>query len=268
MKQFVKYALALSLCLAVLCCTACGSSSKKDSAAAPATATSAVEEQSKDEAKTDAAEVTSKTVKKSSSKGTATSTTKAAAKAKTTAKAKASATTKATTRAKNATTKKASTTKVSTTKKASTTKASSQTKTVSVAGPDGTLSVKIPEGWSYRKCSVGSGMLAVGDYGFLIYPDDSTGGYLEISYARYVGACGEGMTEKTQTIAGKTATVGYASGSKNWSYIIYGGPNGHVIAIADNADTWMTSKSTDVNTIINSVKLDTSTKTGAYPDEA
>lgn len=110
--------------------------------------------------------------------------------------------------------------------------------TVTQAGPYGSVTVTIPEGWEYRACPAGDEHLVWGDYGIQFYPGGVKEGCVELAYHHAFGVCGTGLEEVQQTVAGDSANMGYYDGSSIWTFVACCGKNEKIVAVTDKVESW------------------------------
>lgn len=111
-------------------------------------------------------------------------------------------------------------------------------KNVTAEGPYGSLTITIPDDWSYEIRGVGDDKLLSADYGICLYPTNVSNGYIEVGYHSAFGVCGTSLETVATTLAGDNAFIDYYGGSKIWSYICFDGNNKGIVAIASEVDDW------------------------------
>lgn len=104
-------------------------------------------------------------------------------------------------------------------------------------GPNGSITVTLPDGWEYRVCDVGDSELINGDYGLHLYPAGQEG-FIEIAYTEQFGVCGMGLEEEKRTIAGIECTVGYFDGDPIWSFVVFGEGHDGIVANTVLVSDW------------------------------
>lgn len=130
-------------------------------------------------------------------------------------------------------------------------------------GPYGSISVILPDGWSYKLCPVGDETLLSADYGIHFFPADAKEEYIELGYHSFWGVCGTGLTTETKTLANDTASIGYYDGSDIWSFISYGGSNEGIHAINSSSGDWQQTYSEQAIDILDSLVYNPNEQTGA-----
>jgi hypothetical protein len=110
--------------------------------------------------------------------------------------------------------------------------------TATVQGPYGSVSLTIPEGWSYTICNVDDDKLLSADYAIHFSPENEADEYIEVGYYSMFGVCGTGLKEEDTTLAGDSAQIGYYDGSNAWEYIHFEGANKGINAIAADNKEW------------------------------
>lgn len=141
-------------------------------------------------------------------------------------------------------------------------KASGTDKEVSQAGPYGTISVSLPEGWSCEMCPVDSEKLMYGKYGIRFYPESAADGYVELVYADSFGVCGTGLSEKTVTVAGVSANIGTYDDHEYWDFIVFQGEYDGIVALTYAVDGWWDEYGGQVVEILDTLSFDQSVKEG------
>lgn len=136
-------------------------------------------------------------------------------------------------------------------------------KEITQGGPYGSISLSLPDGWSYELCAVDDEKLLSGDYGIHIFPDAASDGYVEVAYISSFGVCGTGLKEETVTLAGDSANVGYYDGSKIWEFVVFGGDNTKIVAMTSSVDSWWTDYSDQVMEILDTLVFQAADQTGA-----
>ncbi len=120
-------------------------------------------------------------------------------------------------------------------------------------GPYGSLTITIPEGWSYKRCSVEDKKLFSADYGIQFFPKETLKGYIEVGYHSSFGVCGTGLETREKTLAGDRASVGYFDGNKIWDYVSFDGRNKGIVAMKNEVDGWNASYMEEAIEILDSV---------------
>lgn len=110
--------------------------------------------------------------------------------------------------------------------------------TVSVPGPYGKISLVIPEGWECKAYEAGDSNLINDDYGFHIYPEGISKGFIEVGYNANFGVCGTGLEYKERQLAGVKANIGYYDGNDKWEFITLEGKYKNIVAIATDVGNW------------------------------
>lgn len=110
--------------------------------------------------------------------------------------------------------------------------------TVTVEGTNGSVTLTIPDGWSYRCCGENDTRLLSAKYAIQFYPTEAASGYIEVGYHSMFGVCGTGLATVSKELAGDKASVGYYDGSEVWEHVIYAGKNEGIAAVASGIDSW------------------------------
>ncbi|MGN0313859.1 MAG: immunoglobulin-like domain-containing protein [Fusicatenibacter sp.] len=131
------------------------------------------------------------------------------------------------------------------------------------AGPYGSISITVPDGWSYRLCDVEDEQLIAGEYGIQIYPDGVKTGLIEVAYESSFGVCGTGLEEEERVLAGHLANIGYYDGSNVWSFVAFRGKYKNIIAVTSMAESWLEEYSDQVMEILNTIVYDPEEQSGA-----
>lgn len=137
---------------------------------------------------------------------------------------------------------------------------------ISVSGSAGTITLTIPEGWSFNLCPEGSDSLELADYGIQFYPEDSIEGCIEVGYLENFGTTDTGVVKQETTLAGDTAMIITFEDAGPWTFITFEGENEGIISCADTAGWWLTEKEEEVFSILDTLQLtsdDTTTTTDA-----
>lgn len=141
-------------------------------------------------------------------------------------------------------------------------KKTSETRKVVCNGPYGRISLSLPKGWKYEILKPDSKKLYLVDYGIHFYPK-SKKGYVEVGYQKAFGVCGTGLTEKTKTLAGSKASVGYYDGGKVWDFIRFDGKMEGVTAYSYNIKKWSKAQRKKVYEILDTLKYESDVKSGS-----
>ena len=123
---------------------------------------------------------------------------------------------------------------------------------VSITGKESTISVKIPAGWKCEVCPEGSEDLVASKYGFHIYPENVSEGFIELGYYNLFGVCGTGLTEEKTKIAGVTARIGTYDDNDFWDFITFG--EGNIVATTYAVDTWFSEYESQILDILNTME--------------
>jgi hypothetical protein len=135
--------------------------------------------------------------------------------------------------------------------------------TATVQGPYGSVSLTVPEGWSYTICNVDDDNLLSAEYAIQFSPEKEAGGYIEVGYHSSFGVCGTGLEEVDTTLAGASAQIGYYEGSNVWDYIYFGGANKGIVALASENEKWEQKDLDEVLTILNTLVYRADEQSGA-----
>ena len=131
-----------------------------------------------------------------------------------------------------------------------------------VTGPFGTISVDVPENWTWEVCPVDSGTLTYGQYGIILKPVDAISGQIELIYQQNFAVCGTGLEQKEMTLAGVKANCGFYDGRENWEFITFQGNKENVVAQAILCDAWTDDMWNEALQILDTVDLDNSRASG------
>lgn len=107
---------------------------------------------------------------------------------------------------------------------------------VSITGEEGTISLKIPDGWKSEVYPEGSAELINVEFGIHVYPESVAKGFIEIGYQNSFGVCGTGLKQEEMQLAGVTARVGTYDEQDYWTFIVFG--EGKIVAYSNLVDTW------------------------------
>lgn len=130
-------------------------------------------------------------------------------------------------------------------------------------GPFGSISIELPDGWSYDLCPVGDENLYSADYGIHFFPSDAKEGYVELGYNRVFGVCGTGLITEAITLANDTVTIGYYDDSDIWKYIAFAGSNEGINAITYAVADWWENYSDQVMNILDTLSYNPDEQGGA-----
>jgi hypothetical protein len=125
--------------------------------------------------------------------------------------------------------------------------------TVTVDGPKGSVSITLPEGWSYTICNVDDDNLLSADYAIQFSPENEGDGYIEVGYNSSFGVCGTGLEEVETTLAGETANIGYYDGKKVWEFVTFDGANEGIVAVASQNEKWEQKEIDEALTILDTL---------------
>lgn len=134
---------------------------------------------------------------------------------------------------------------------------------VKQTGPYGSISITVPEGWSYQLCSVGDERVVGAEYGIHLYPEDAKEGFVELGHFSNFGVCGTGLTTEERFLAGDSATLGYYDGSEIWAYITFSGKNEGLCVLANCVEGWQETHLDQAMKILDSMKYDPKEQEGA-----
>ena len=131
-----------------------------------------------------------------------------------------------------------------------------------VTGPYGTVSVKVPENWTWEACPVDTDKLMYGYYGILLKPAEAQEGQIELIYHDSFAVCGTGLKEEEITLADGPALVGIYDQNTHWDFIIYHGSNDNVVAQHTDCTSWTDAMWDEALEILDTVRLDPDKKSG------
>jgi hypothetical protein len=135
--------------------------------------------------------------------------------------------------------------------------------TATVQGPYGSVSLTIPDGWSYTICNVDDDNLLSADYAIQFSPEKEVSGYIEVGYHTMFGVCGTGLEEVETTLAGDSARIGYYDGNKEWGFVTFGGANEKIVAMPSENDEWEQEERDEVLTILDTLVYRADEQSGA-----
>lgn len=133
---------------------------------------------------------------------------------------------------------------------------------ISQAGPYGTISVSLPDGWSYESCPIDSDNLMYGQYGIHFYPSEASDGYIELVYTDSFGVCGTGLSEEDVIIAGNPAWIGTYDNHEYWDFISFAEDLDNIVALTYSVDSWWSAYGDQVLDILDTVSFDRNAKEG------
>ena len=134
--------------------------------------------------------------------------------------------------------------------------------TLTAGGPLGELSVTFPDVWNVEVSTVQDEKLVGGNYGFIITPDISDGGHLEVFCSDSFGVCGTGLKSEEIELAGQKAHVGTYDDHENWDFIIIGEDKPQIIVQSIGCESWMSYQWEEAMAVLDTLKLDTSKTEG------
>jgi hypothetical protein len=135
--------------------------------------------------------------------------------------------------------------------------------TATVQGPYGSVSLTIPDGWSYTICNVDDDNLLSAEYAIQFSPEKETGGYIEVGYHSMFGVCGTDREEVETTLAGDSAWISYYDGSKVWDFVTFGGAKKEIVALASENEEWEQKELDEILTILDTLVYRANEQTGA-----
>ena len=133
---------------------------------------------------------------------------------------------------------------------------------ISQGGPYGEISISLPDGWGYELCPIDSDNLMSGMYGIHFYPNDVSGGFIEIAYVDFFGVCGTGLMEENTTVAGEPANVGTYDNHEHWDFIAFHGEYEGVVALTYSVDDWWSEYDDQALDILDTLSYDINVKEG------
>ena len=134
---------------------------------------------------------------------------------------------------------------------------------VYAAGPYGTLSVVLPEGWDAEAYASGSEKSNSGSYGMWIRPAGEETGYIDVCYMITFGVCGTGLKQETSVIAGEEASIGTYDDHKMWDFVSFHGAMEGVTAQNVMAEGWPEQCREQTMTILDTLRFDPDRAEGA-----
>jgi hypothetical protein len=137
-----------------------------------------------------------------------------------------------------------------------------------VQGPYGSVSLTIPEGWSYTICDVADDNLLSAEYAIQFSPEQEAVGYIEVGYHTMFGVCGTGLEEVDTTLAGESARIGYYDGSDEWYFVCFSGTHKGIVAIACENKDWEQTELDEVLNILDTLVYRADEKSGAIGVDA
>jgi hypothetical protein len=135
--------------------------------------------------------------------------------------------------------------------------------TATVQGPYGSISITVPDGWSYLTCNVGDENLLSAEYGIQFFPNRADGGYIEVGYHSAFGVCGTGLEEKEATLAQNPVRIGYYDGRSMWDFVCFQGEYDGIVALATENEDWDEQEQNETMEILDSVVFCTEEQSGA-----
>ncbi len=97
---------------------------------------------------------------------------------------------------------------------------------VSVGGPYGRISLRVPNTWDWDTSKVDEGKLESAThraYGIIVKPKGAAQGQMEIYCGVEFGLCGTGLVRSKAALAGMDAWVEVYDGQKHWDYVVFEG---------------------------------------------
>lgn len=129
--------------------------------------------------------------------------------------------------------------------------------TVNYMDENVSMSLQIPDGWSYEINECGDGVYGYG-CGICFWPEEYSEGKI---YLRYFeggfGVCGTGLEQKDTMIAGREASIGIYENSGMWDFISFYPDVKDVAFISEGAEAWWEEYKTEATYILHSMKLET-----------
>lgn len=116
--------------------------------------------------------------------------------------------------------------------------------TMTICGPDGSITVDFYDDWDYTVCPTGSEDFSHA-YGIRMSPKGKSAA-IEVGYDDRFGVCGTGLVEKEHTFAGGKAKVGYYDGSKIPSYVVFQDELEGIVATVSSCDTSEGNSAADI----------------------
>ena len=136
-------------------------------------------------------------------------------------------------------------------------------RTAYISGPDGSISISVPENMDYELLEVDEENLVCADYGINLFFKDDPDNYVQIGHG-FLGVCGTGLEEKEITLAGDTAYCGFYDGSDKWDFIIFEGEEFFVNNFF--SDKWSEDISSELISVLDTLEFNTTSaeKATAY----
>lgn len=128
--------------------------------------------------------------------------------------------------------------------------------TVSYDCEAGSISLNIPDGWSY-KVDRYKKEKDNQTFGISFWPEQSKENKIEIQYSKFFGVCGTGLETKEIQVNGMKAEAGYYNGKKYWEYIIFMDEKYENFSVLNLCDSkkWWRQYGDQVMEILDTVKL-------------
>lgn len=129
----------------------------------------------------------------------------------------------------------------------------------SAAGEQGTLYIKIPDGWACDVCLPGDERLYMSDYGLHIYPEGAAEGYIELGYVSDFGVCGTGLKMEDIETDGVKGHIYIYDDDASWTFIRWGNS---ITAVKYSVQSWFSEYEKQVSEIVETMRFEQPAESG------